>query len=76
MYLLTAERDESGSSEGSLHGHVCEMNIRGQLELGDEDRWRMWSSLVSVVMASGESVAKLVAKRQAPSEVAKNTCDV
>ena len=45
--ILTAERDESGSSKGSLHGCVCEINLRGQLELGGEDRWRMWSSVFS-----------------------------
>ena len=68
MYLLTAERDESGSSEGSLHGHVCEINTR---PVGTGRRRSMENvvvSLLSVVMASGESVAKLVAKARGGEE--------
>ena len=62
--LLTAESDECSSSEGSLHGHVCEINGLGQLELGRR-RSVENNVVVSVSLCFGRDgergVAKLVA---------------
>ena len=76
--LLTPESDECSSSEGSLHGHVCEINGLGQLELG---RRRSMENVVFSLWSSGRDgergVAKLVARTRG-RQVARRTrvtCD-